>query len=69
MNGDPSYRPEDRDHCADLGNGDHLFDNNYFGFNVHPYETMFVKTNRGISPKLVDKLTEWHDRLNYSSFD
>jgi hypothetical protein len=41
----------------------------YFGFNVHPYETLFVKSNRNIQPKLMGKLEEWHDRMNYSSWD
>ncbi|KAL8283577.1 hypothetical protein RQP46_005680 [Phenoliferia psychrophenolica] len=41
----------------------------YFGGNVHPYETLFTKTKRGVSGELVGKLTEWTDKSGYSSFD
>lgn len=69
LSGDPTYTPENRSHCAELGNADHLFEQGYFGFNIHPYETMFVKANRNIDGKMINKLTEWHNRMNYSSFD
>lgn len=45
------------------------FNNRYFGFNMHPYETLFVKANRDVDIKMVSKLTEWHDRMKYSSYD
>jgi hypothetical protein len=41
----------------------------YFGFNLHPYETLFVKANRDIDPKMIEKLTQWHDNMKYSSYD
>ncbi|RYP85452.1 hypothetical protein DL769_001005 [Monosporascus sp. CRB-8-3] len=42
------------------GAGDGLFDSAYFGTNVHPYETVFFKANRGIDPRTLDLLTAWH---------
>lgn len=41
----------------------------YDGMNYHPYETMFIKTNRGIDPNMIAKLTEWTDLANASSWD
>ena len=41
----------------------------YFGSNIHPYETIFFKADRSIDDNLMNKLTEWHDRWNYSSWD
>lgn len=67
LHGDPSY--EDRPHCAQFGNDDHLFNGAYFGFDVHPYETIFVKANRNVNPAMLGKMTEWHGRMNYSSYD
>lgn len=40
--------------------GDVLFGNTYFGSNVHPYETIFIKANRNIDPLVLDLLTDWH---------
>ncbi|ROW04759.1 hypothetical protein VMCG_04734 [Cytospora schulzeri] len=48
---------------------DHLWDGMYFGFNVHPYEMLFMKTNRDIDPELVKRMTEWHLRSPASSWD
>lgn len=56
-------------HCDTTVNGDLLFNNKYAGTNVHPYETIFQKTNRGVDPITVQRLTEWHDQRNYSSYD
>ena len=41
----------------------------YDGTNIHPYETMFVKTKRGADPKTLELLTKWHDGSNYTSYD
>lgn len=41
----------------------------YFGFNLHPYETIFMKANRNVNPLMMAKMTEWHMRMNYSSYD
>ncbi|KAI1505282.1 hypothetical protein F5X99DRAFT_368890 [Biscogniauxia marginata] len=39
---------------------DLLFNGNYFGTNIHPYETMFIKANRNIDPVTLDLLTSLH---------
>lgn len=54
------------DVCA---NGDVTVPGAYDGMNIHPYETMFVKTKRGADPKTLELLTKWHDGSNYSSYD
>lgn len=46
--------------CQAEGVGDMLHNGHYFGSNIHPYETIFIKANRGIDPKLLGLLTEWH---------
>ncbi|KAJ3167398.1 hypothetical protein HDU88_002320 [Geranomyces variabilis] len=48
--------------------GDLLYEGAYHGINLHPYETMFVKTKRGYGSRELDLLTQWHDALPYSSF-
>lgn len=57
------------DHCDSGGNGDVLWNGKYFGTNVHPYETIFMKTNRDIDPVLIEKLTKWKEGEKYSSYD
>ncbi|KAL2075962.1 hypothetical protein VTL71DRAFT_905 [Oculimacula yallundae] len=37
--------------------GDMLKENGYAGFNVHPFELLFVKTNRGINPLMIESLS------------
>ncbi|EQB47821.1 hypothetical protein CGLO_13006 [Colletotrichum gloeosporioides Cg-14] len=48
---------------------DTLREGAYFGFSVHPFETIFVKTNRGISPSLVTAFTQWSGDMGYSSYE
>lgn len=67
LHGDPSY--EERQKCGEFGNDDPTFNNWYFGFNLHPYETMFVKANRDSNPLLLSKMTEWHLRMGYTSYE
>lgn len=55
--------------CDPSKNGDVLWNNGYEGTNIHPYDTMFLKTNRDIDPKMVEKMTEWTDGSKYSSWD
>ena len=58
------------DECANSeGNGDLLWQGKYFGTNVHPYETIFIKANRDIDPTLIEHLTEWHETAGTSSWD
>ncbi|KAK6509776.1 hypothetical protein TWF481_004506 [Arthrobotrys musiformis] len=49
--------------------GDILLEKAYFGGNVHPYETIFQKANRGFGQNVLDKLTEWTDLAGYSSWE
>ncbi len=55
---------DDAGYAADCGTeagaGDVLFDGTYFGSNVHPYETVFIKANRNIDPTTLGLLTDWH---------
>lgn len=56
--------------CAAAGRPDDFwYSGRYFGANVHPYETVFWKANRGIDPVLLDRLTEWHMKGNLTSWD
>lgn len=55
--------------CDTSRNGDVLTDHAYFGTNVHPYETIFLKSNRDIDPTNLEKMTEWVEGSGYSSYD
>jgi hypothetical protein len=55
--------------CAPLGAYDPQAEGNYGGGSIHPFETLFIKTNRGLSPGLIVSLTDWTDRMGYSSFE
>jgi len=48
---------------------DFWWEKKYYGMNYHPYETMFFKANRNVAALELDKLTEWHDGMGYSSYD
>ncbi|KAI1386704.1 uncharacterized protein F4822DRAFT_324685 [Hypoxylon trugodes] len=39
---------------------DLLYDGKYFGTNLHPYDTIFFKANRGIDPTTLDLLSRLH---------
>jgi hypothetical protein len=41
----------------------------YWGMDIHPFDTLFAKTNRGIAPNVLQSLTEWMDGNGYSSYD
>lgn len=56
-------------HCKRLGVWDPSHNGAYDGVNVHPHETLFFKTNRGIDPRLLELQTEWINKANYSSYD
>ncbi|KAK5655086.1 hypothetical protein OQA88_5985 [Cercophora sp. LCS_1] len=49
--------------------GDLLFDKKYFGSNIHPYETIFIKANRDIDHTLVNSLTKWHLKQKTTSYE
>jgi hypothetical protein len=40
---------------------DHLYNMNYCGMNIHPYEVIFFKYNRGISPDVIEKYILFHN--------
>ncbi|OWP01189.1 hypothetical protein B2J93_5469 [Marssonina coronariae] len=46
-----------------LGPGD------YYGMDLHPYDTIFHKTNRGLNELVLERLTSWADQSGYSSYD
>ncbi|KAJ0120793.1 hypothetical protein J7T55_015528 [Diaporthe amygdali] len=48
---------------------DILYDKMYYGSNLHPYETVFFKSNREIDPTLLEKLTDWHLKNGFKSWD
>jgi hypothetical protein len=55
---------------ADCTDGaDFLYEGRYFGFTVHPFETLFVKSGRGMQERTLEMLSEWQGKSNYSSFD
>ena len=50
--------------------GDVLYDKKYFGTNVHPFETLFMKSNRDIDPVGLARHSEWVEfGAGYSSYD
>ncbi|KAI9798826.1 MAG: hypothetical protein M1826_005655 [Phylliscum demangeonii] len=55
------------DYARSCAHDDVLWNDKYYGFNVHPYETLFAKTNRQIAPQQLDTLTAWHDDMAFSS--
>ncbi|KAK8049307.1 hypothetical protein PG994_011037 [Apiospora phragmitis] len=46
--------------CAEHPVADVLYDHQYYGSNLHPYETIFIKANRDIDPVLINDLSDWH---------
>lgn len=48
---------------------DILYNKKYYGANIHPYETVFIKANRDIDPTVVERLTEWHLKNGVNSWD
>ena len=42
--------------------GDPFYNNQYFGFNVNPYEIIFFKSNRGVGDNVLKKYVEWIER-------
>ncbi|KAM0526559.1 hypothetical protein ACHAPW_002303 [Verticillium nonalfalfae] len=48
--------------------GDLLWDKKYFGGNIHPYETVFAKTNRNVDKEFMAALTEFHLRSEITSY-
>lgn len=55
--------------CRHYEDGDMLFLHHYWGMNIHPFDTIFAKTNRGNDPLVLEKMTEWAEYRKYSSYD
>lgn len=63
-----AYTPDE--YCGIAGNpGDHLQPGQYYGSNVHPYEIIFAKANRGVEQTMLDLLTAWHYNMNDTSWE
>ncbi|KAK6584335.1 hypothetical protein PZA11_002559 [Diplocarpon coronariae] len=50
-------------------NRDVLFEKEYFGINVHPFETVFIKANRDVDPMVLYRHSMWVKQRGYSSYD
>jgi hypothetical protein len=61
--------PDHMENCDTHHSEDLLYDKGYDGVNLHPYETIFMKSNKGIDPLLLDRLSNWTDAAKYSSYD
>lgn len=48
--------------------GDPNYEGGYFGVTIHPFETIFVRADRGIAQKVMDTQTKWANEANYSSY-
>jgi hypothetical protein len=48
--------------------GDLLGPGEYFGFDINPFETLFLKTQRGINPEMIQTLSDWVDGAGYESW-
>ncbi|TVY22045.1 hypothetical protein LARI1_G000095 [Lachnellula arida] len=55
--------------CNSSRKGDVLWDKKYFGTNVHPFETLFMKSNREIDEVGLARHSEWVAERGYSSYD
>lgn len=40
--------------------GDHWYHEKYVGINISPFEVIFFKTNRNVTPKILEKYTKWY---------
>ena len=62
--------PEYEEACRHLPNDGQMFAvGRYWNMTMHPFDTVFWKTERGDDPSVMDKLTKWADQRNYSSYD
>ncbi|KAL2068368.1 hypothetical protein VTL71DRAFT_16466 [Oculimacula yallundae] len=50
-------------------NRDVLWEGKYFGIDVHPFETVFIKANRDLAPLVLERHSEWVEKRRYSSYD
>lgn len=61
--------PSSTEYNWGCGEEDSSHENAYRGFNVHPYETIFVKNAKHMQETLLANVTEWADGNEYSSYD
>lgn len=54
----PASSPDE--YCRNGQLEDVLYEGKYYGSSIHPYETVFIKANRNISPDLLSRMTEMH---------
>jgi hypothetical protein len=62
-------REEYEKQCVGNYDGDVLSNEHYYGISLHPYDTIFAKTNRGNDPLTLERMTDWVRGMNYSSYD
>lgn len=67
LNGDGIKDGDSRAWWENCTSSDFFHENGYFGFNVHPFETIFMKSKRGIDEVMLGNLTEWVDGSGYDS--
>ncbi|KAF8854336.1 hypothetical protein BDZ45DRAFT_747595 [Acephala macrosclerotiorum] len=48
---------------------DPLLEKQYWGTTIHPFDTVFAKTNRGSNMGTIERLTQWTAGRQYSSYD
>lgn len=48
---------------------DPLLEKQYWGITIHPFDTVFTKTNRGANVDILERLTQWTEGRGYSSYD
>ncbi len=65
--GRPDHRPDG--YLKGCTDDDFFHENAYYGFNIHPYETIFMKSARKMQELLLGNLTLWVDGSGYSSYD
>ncbi|KUJ08493.1 uncharacterized protein LY89DRAFT_599526, partial [Mollisia scopiformis] len=64
-----TYREGTRyeDICAE--SLDPLYENHYWGMTIHPWDTIFTKQNRPVNQVTIERLSQWGDGIQYSSYD
>ncbi|KAH7321926.1 hypothetical protein BKA65DRAFT_482355 [Rhexocercosporidium sp. MPI-PUGE-AT-0058] len=49
-------------------NHDLLWEGKYFGINVHPFETVFMKANRDVAPLVLERHSQWMRNMGKAFF-
>lgn len=50
-------------------NNDMLYNNEYFDITINPIEVIFFKSNRNLSPKILDKYISFNNRIKDNNFN